>query len=363
MAYTPISNLPTPPSRQDPANFSGDADSFLGALPTFQTEVNAAGDYIDSKAAEVDVDATAAADSADTAQAAADSAFATVSATAWVSGASYAEGDAVWSLVNYQTYRAITAHSGETTDPSLDTTNWLALADFVKRSGDTMTGDLNVTGTVKSTVSTTGDKSFQALSTGGGAFSFYPDDATEANPTWVSQSNSSEDQAWVIGGVERMRLSSAGTLTANKFVGIGAIILVGNQSDSTDYSTTSGSYQTASRVQITPSSPTSRLIGWFYCQMRATSGQSDGDMGNVARVHYLDSSGSWTAISNVAQNLRTEIGTSTGLQEIAVTFPINLFSSHVNSSGDWDVAIRHYEDYDATSSIDDGRLYYMEYEP
>jgi hypothetical protein len=152
MAYTPISNLPTPPSRQDPANFSGDADSFLGALPTFQTEVNAAGEYIDSKAAEVDVDATAAADSADTAQAAADSAFATVSATAWVSGASYAEGDAVWSLVNYQTYRAITAHSGETTDPSLDTTNWLALADFVKRSGDTMTGDLEIDGEIRANV-------------------------------------------------------------------------------------------------------------------------------------------------------------------------------------------------------------------
>lgn len=141
MAYPPISNLPTPPSRQDPANFSGDADSFLGALPTFQTEVNAAGDYIDSKAAEVGADATAAADSADTAQAAADSAVATVSATAWVSGASYAEGDAVWSLVNYQTYRAITTHSGETTDPSLDTTNWLALADFVKDPNGAITVD------------------------------------------------------------------------------------------------------------------------------------------------------------------------------------------------------------------------------
>jgi hypothetical protein len=27
------------------------------------------------------------------------------------------------------------------------------------------------------------------------------------------------------------------------------------------------------------------------------------------------------------------------------------------------VAIRHYEVYDATSVIDDGRFYYMEYEP
>lgn len=36
----PITALPTPPSRQDPANFSDRADAFLGALPTFQTEAN-----------------------------------------------------------------------------------------------------------------------------------------------------------------------------------------------------------------------------------------------------------------------------------------------------------------------------------
>ena len=35
-----ISALPTPPSREDPANFSTRADAFLGALPTFQSEAN-----------------------------------------------------------------------------------------------------------------------------------------------------------------------------------------------------------------------------------------------------------------------------------------------------------------------------------
>ena len=169
-------------------------------------------------------------------------------------------------------------------------------------------------------------------------------------------------------GAERMNvnlqgLDVNGTVTANQFVGRGAIILVASQSDGTSYSTQSTNYQVASRFQITPSTPTSRLMGWFYCQMRASGAQSDGDMGNTAQVHYLNSSGSWATISNIAQNLRTENGTSTGIQEIAVTFPINLFSSHVNSNGDWDVAIRHYEVYDATSVIDDGRFYYMEYEP
>lgn len=35
-----ITPLPTPPTRQDPANFSARGDAFLGALPLFQTELN-----------------------------------------------------------------------------------------------------------------------------------------------------------------------------------------------------------------------------------------------------------------------------------------------------------------------------------
>jgi hypothetical protein len=75
---------------------------------------------------------------------------------------------------------------------------------------------LHVVGTVRSDVSSTGDFNFAAYSTGGGQYRIYPDDATTANPTWLHQSNSSEDQAWVIGGVERMRITSTG------LVGIGA---------------------------------------------------------------------------------------------------------------------------------------------
>jgi hypothetical protein len=37
MAITP---LPTPPSRDDPANFAARGDAFLGALPDFATELN-----------------------------------------------------------------------------------------------------------------------------------------------------------------------------------------------------------------------------------------------------------------------------------------------------------------------------------
>jgi hypothetical protein len=37
----PITPLPDPPSRADPTNFATRGDAFLGALPTFQTELNA----------------------------------------------------------------------------------------------------------------------------------------------------------------------------------------------------------------------------------------------------------------------------------------------------------------------------------
>jgi hypothetical protein len=90
-------------------------------LPTFGTEVNAAGDYIDGVGAQVTTDAA-------TASAAAASAVAAAGATEWVSGASYDEGDVVWSGVDYQTYRAKTTHSGVTTDPSLDDTNWVQIS-------------------------------------------------------------------------------------------------------------------------------------------------------------------------------------------------------------------------------------------
>ena len=69
---------------------------------------------------------------------------------------------------------------------------------------------LHVVGTVRSDVSSTGDFNFRATSAGGGQYRIYPDDATTAAPTWLHQSDSSEEQAWVIGGVERMRLDSSG---------------------------------------------------------------------------------------------------------------------------------------------------------
>ena len=160
MAYPPITTLPSPPSRQDPTNFADEADAFLGALPDFGTEANALAAYMeDTIAADAQTSATNAATSAtaaatsatnaatsetnaaNSATAAANSA-ASVASGAWSSGASYSVGDVVYSPITYLSYRAITTHSGETTDPSSDATNWVQLGGI---SGLTATAsELNI---------------------------------------------------------------------------------------------------------------------------------------------------------------------------------------------------------------------------
>lgn len=59
-----ITPLPTPPSRQDPANFSARGDAFLGALPQFQVEANALASEVNIKAASTSADSQSASNSA-----------------------------------------------------------------------------------------------------------------------------------------------------------------------------------------------------------------------------------------------------------------------------------------------------------
>jgi hypothetical protein len=75
---------------------------------------------------------------------------------------------------------------------------------------------LDVSGSIRSNVSTTGDTNFWATSTGGGLFRIYPDDATVAYPTWTYKTNAFEPHAWQIGSVERLRLDASGNLLSGK---------------------------------------------------------------------------------------------------------------------------------------------------
>jgi len=135
MTIPTIAALPTAPARTDaPATFVTRADAFVAALPTLRTEINTTTTAIDAVASTVDDDKVlasasqvAAASSATNAAASATAADATANATLWVSAGSYTAGQNRYSPINYLTYRAITTHSGETTDPSLDATNWVSI--------------------------------------------------------------------------------------------------------------------------------------------------------------------------------------------------------------------------------------------
>lgn len=66
MSYSPITSLPTAPSRSDsPTVFANRADAFVAALSTMVTELNNAGSYIDSTATTASNAASAASGSAD----------------------------------------------------------------------------------------------------------------------------------------------------------------------------------------------------------------------------------------------------------------------------------------------------------
>jgi 6-phosphogluconolactonase (cycloisomerase 2 family) len=156
MAYPTITPLPAAPNRNDPDNFSTEADAFVAALPALVTETNTAGVYTEGQAAaaaqsvtdaaaevvlaadevalaaaQVALATTQAGNSATSAgEAAASAAAAVVTANAdlWVSGASYSAGDNVISEVDFGTYRSITTHTGVAIDPSADETNWVIIS-------------------------------------------------------------------------------------------------------------------------------------------------------------------------------------------------------------------------------------------
>lgn len=130
-----VSALPDAPSRADPANFATRADTFLGALQTWASQLVALATNVYNNAVETFTNATSASSSASSATAsataAANSANASATATAaavWVSGTTYAYGVCVWSPMTCLVYRRKVAGAG-TTDPSQDATNW-ALAGY-----------------------------------------------------------------------------------------------------------------------------------------------------------------------------------------------------------------------------------------
>jgi len=133
MATTPpsITALPTPPDPNDRSTFNARAYPWSVALNTLGSEANALADNVYDNAVEAVASAAAATDMAALAQNSASASAASAGATAWVSGTTYAAGDARYSPIDFQTYRRKTAGAG-TTDPSLDATNWARVVPVVQ---------------------------------------------------------------------------------------------------------------------------------------------------------------------------------------------------------------------------------------
>lgn len=139
VTVTPVSTLPTPPSTASPSDFDARGDAFLGALPTFQSQVNVVASQTNENATWAQTKATEAQNSANNAQTSASNAAASATSAAQANGAAaqwavtnaYSTiGTVVWSPINAQSYRKITsttiaANTGS--DPSIDSVNWKML--------------------------------------------------------------------------------------------------------------------------------------------------------------------------------------------------------------------------------------------
>jgi hypothetical protein len=116
-----ISPTPTPTiQRGDRTTFSARVDAFILWLVNAVTQFNGSASATNANA----LDAQASAQLASTM---ADAAVSGVNATAWVSGTTYTAGQVRYSPLDSLTYRRKTNGAG-TTDPSLDTVNWVRLS-------------------------------------------------------------------------------------------------------------------------------------------------------------------------------------------------------------------------------------------
>lgn len=126
-----VTPLPQAPSINDPLNFEVEADAFVGSLGTLVTEINALSTEVEGHATTAEADAATATLAKN--QAVAASATAQSAAVKWTTSTNYLEGAVVWSPVNFQNYRKITAGNttGGTTDPSLNPTIWATLGSYI----------------------------------------------------------------------------------------------------------------------------------------------------------------------------------------------------------------------------------------
>ena len=119
-----ISTLPAAPQPTDtPQQFNSKAFAWVQSLDTFVTQANAQETQTTTDTSTASTNASTATTKAAEAAASAALAVKIANITLWVSGTTYAINDVVFSPINFQTYKSLSAFTS-TTDPSLDNSNW-----------------------------------------------------------------------------------------------------------------------------------------------------------------------------------------------------------------------------------------------
>lgn len=123
-----ISLITATPDENNPSTIAAQIDLFISeiktVIPQMNTDIAGANTNATTATTQAGIAAAKAADASASATAAASA----VNVSAWVSGNTYTAGQCVYSTVDFQSYRHITATSSLTTDPSLDVTNWVLIS-------------------------------------------------------------------------------------------------------------------------------------------------------------------------------------------------------------------------------------------
>jgi hypothetical protein len=305
---TPITSLPTAPSRADPANFATRADAFLGALGTFGTQTNALGSTTYNNAVDSADSATAAGTSAGNAATSASNAAA--SATAAAGSATAAANSATSAAASYDAFDDRYLGS-KASDPSVDNdgnalltgalywntsanemrvwngaawvVSYLPAGAYLQLTGGTLSGNLGLGVTPRAWAG--GYKSFDITGPGAIASTASGDTFTQvANGAWFNGTN------WIYQytGVGAARYQMTGPLGGgNHSWHVAASGTAGNAISFTQAMTLDAS----GALGIGVTSPTSRLTigsGSFSAAGTTTSGlYTDASLGLVALTDGL----------------------------------------------------------------------------
>ena len=264
---------------QTPRDFSNSADLFLpwlattfpNAIAAFATQVNIVGSQCDADAV------TAAASTAML-----NAAIATVGATKWVSGTTYAIGDVRWSPIDYLAYRRKTAGAG-TSDPSADAANWAAQSSALsigETSGTAYRGDRGKTAYDHSQATGNAHGATTAV-IADSADKRYCTDAQKAVIAATSGTNTGDGQAILVSGTNIKTINSASIL------GSGDLGIIGETSGTAyrgdrgktayDHSQATGNAHGATTAVIADSADKRYCTDAQKAVIAATSGTNTGD--------------------------------------------------------------------------------------